>query len=221
MKSNKHFHILLVLIFLIQTMVPPMLMAQSLPGVRKKTAPGSLDGLFDETVSAQERQLLSEFIQYVTDSRAPREGLRKATEELYNILEKDTFWFSLDIKDPEMADLLAEANSGRRYLSEKTAPVELELHARQRGLEKRLMADHEIIAASGLVPDGFMERARNLASLYTSQDGLWDMKSALLYKIGALSDNVVNNYLADHPEIFTKLKGQLERSNAEMNDMGF
>jgi hypothetical protein len=219
MKKNKHFHIMILLMFLFQTLFPPALLAQSSPPENQQPATRSLDELFDDSVSNNERQLLFEFVQYVTNSFAPRAGLRKASEELYKTLEKDNFWFSLDIKDPDMADLLAEANSGRRYLLEKTAPVESRLHAEQRRLEKQLLSDHERIVTTGVVPDGFMERTRGLASLYDSQDSLWEMKIALLYKISALSNNIVINYLSDHPEVYSEIKDKIDRSNTELDNM--
>ena len=219
MKKNKYFHIMLLLMFLFQTLFPSALLAQSPPQDNQQQTSRSIDDLFDADVSNREHQVLFEFVQYVTNSFGPREGLRKASEELYKTLKKDDFWFSIDIQDPDMSDLLAEANAGRRYLLEKTAPIETRLHAEQRRLEKQLLSDHEKIVINGVVPDGFMERTRSLASLYDSQDSLWEMKIALLYKISALSNNVVINYLTDHPEIYSKIKDKIDRSNMELDNM--
>ena len=214
MKTTKYFHLMMVLMFLFQAVLPPALLAQTQPPVSR-----SVDDLFDDAVPIRERQLIFEFVQYVTTSFAPREGLRKASEELYNTLENDKFWYSLDIKDPDMAALLAEANGGRRYLLEDTAPVENRLNAKQRQLEKQILADHEKIVAQGVVPDGFMERVQGLAFLYDSQDRLWEMKLALLFKISALSNNIVTNYLESHPDVYSPIKDKIDRSNAELNDM--
>jgi hypothetical protein len=220
MKTNKHFHFLLVFIFLVQTMVPPALLAQTAsPGAGKKAAPRSVDDLFDDSVTLRERQLLFEFVQYVNSSIAPREGLRKAAEELQDTLQNDRFWFSVDIKDPDMAALLEEANSGRRYLLEKTFPVENRIHDEQRKLEKQLIADHEKINATGLVPDGFMELVRSLAFLYDRQDDLWEMKIALLFKISTLTNNIDTNYLSLHPKTYAGIRSQIDRSKKEMKDM--
>lgn len=216
MKANKHLHLLTLLLFLFQTAFPPALLSQtSTP--QDHGAPAavrSVDDLFDASVSGRERQLLFEFVQYVISSFPSREGLRTASEELHKNLKNDQFWFSLNIGDQGMADLLAEANAGRRYLIEKTIPVETRLHAEQRRLEKLLIADHERIASTGIVPDGFMERTRGLAYLYDLQDDLWEMKIALLFKIGALSNNVVNNYLSNHPEQLAPIRDRITESNA-------
>lgn len=216
MKANKHLHLLTLLLFLFQVAFPPALLSQtSTPqGPTAPAAVRSVDDLFDASVSGRERQLLFEFVQYVISSFPPREGLRAASEELHKSLKDDQFWFSLDIGDPDMADLLAEANAGRRYLIEKTIPVETRLHAEQRRLEKLLITDHEQIASTGVVPDGFMERTRGLAYLYDVQDDLWEMKIALLFKIGALSNNVINNYLSKHPEKLTPIQDRVAQSNA-------
>ncbi len=219
MKANKHLHVLTLLLFLFQVAFPPALLAQS-PSSPDHTAPAaarSVDDLFHSSIPARERQLLFEFVQYVISSFPAREGLRAVSEELHKHLKNEEFWFSLKIGDPEMADLLAEANAGRRYLMEKTAPVEIRLHAEQRRLEKQLIADHEKIASTGVVPEGFMERTRGLAYLYDLQDDLWQMKIALLFKIGALSNNVVNNYLSKHPEKYAPIQNQLAQSNAMMD----
>jgi len=219
MKASKHLHLLTLLLFLFQVIFPPALLAQAPPSGDTAPPPAvrSVDDLFDDSVSGRERQLLFEFVQYVIGSFAPREGLRTASEDLHKSLKNDRFWFSVDIGDPDMADLLTEANAGRRYLIEKTAPMETRLHAEQRRLEKQLIADHEKIFGTGVVPDGFMERTRGLAHLYDLQDDLWEMKIALLFKIGALSNNIINNYLSTHPEKYAPIQEQIARSNATMD----
>ncbi|MFZ2630443.1 MAG: hypothetical protein WA081_00785 [Desulfosalsimonadaceae bacterium] len=203
MKTHRLILVWTLFSFLMQTTASPILIsrarAQAQTPTASAAAPRSADALFDEGVPFHQQKLIFEYIQYISNSFAPREGLRKASEELSGFLRKDDFWFSLKIKDETMADLLLEANSGRRYLIDKTGPAEARLHTEQRRIEKLLINDHENITRTGAVPDGFMERTRELAYLYDLQDQLWDMKMAMLLKISGLSNNINVNYISKHP----------------------
>ena len=221
MKSNKYFHFLIILMLLFQTAFPPALLAQiqKTENQPTNTTKRSVDDLFDATVSSREKQLLFEFVQYVISSFAPREGLRKASEDLNTMLQKDQLWESISIDDQDVSDLLVEANAGRRYLIEKGIPLEVRLFEKQRSLEKQLISDHEQISTTGIVPNGFMERARNLAYLYDRQDDLWEMKMALLIKTGMLYNNIVSNFIDLHPEKYSNIQDQLTRTSKELDDI--
>lgn len=213
MKTHRLILVWTLFSFFMHTTASPVLISQAQAATASAAAPRSADALFDEGVPFEQQKLIFEYIQYISNSFAPREGLRKASEELSDFLKKDDFWFSLKIKDATMADLLLEANSGRRYLIDKTAPAEARLHAEQRRIEKMLVNDHQSITRTGVVPGGFMERTRGLAYLYDLQDQLWDMKMAMLLKISGLSNNINVNYISKHPGDYAQETHRILESN--------
>jgi hypothetical protein len=164
-----------------------------------------------------ERRLIESYIRHVEEAVPLRETLRKASEELAASLEKNNLWFSLDIRDPETADLLETANSARRYLLDQTAPRERELHQEQRRVELKVLTDLGIMESTGTVPEDFMDSVRGLDYLYTLQDELWEMKVTLLLKIIGLSNNVHANYLTANPKRFSNVLEPLSASLFELD----
>lgn len=212
-KSNKWMLLFTLFVFLVQTAIPPALFARGGQGKAASSAAIPVAGsLFDENMPFSQQQLLFEFIEHIADSFEPREGLRAASEKLTDHLKSDQFWFDLDISDPEISELLEEANESRRYLLRQAAPVEERLHAEQRRIEKQLLADSEHISGTGRVPDGFMERNQGLLYLYDLQDDLWEMKIVLLHEAGSLSENVLKNYISRDPQKSAQYGKQAERS---------
>jgi hypothetical protein len=65
-----------------------------------------------------------------------------------------------------------------------------------------------------MVPNGFLENIRALASYYQMQDSLWEMKVRLLVKINNLSRNIFINYVSPNKKKlkkeYPKLKASIE-----------
>lgn len=226
MKSNKTTSIIVLAAFLFQSLTPSIafsssgnneLIASNAQSVlsEDELSNQNIESIFDEDVDELDQLLILEYLDYVDGSHLIRKKLRKVYGKL-NALLLDDIWSNLNIKDEVILSQLAESNEINQILKTKIIPQEEALTVNAIQFEKKLNASIEEINRGGAVPDGMMETARNLESLYRLKDELLAIKDNHILSIIALRGSVYTGFLKGNSHVPANLIKRVEKNLSEI-----